>query len=227
VFRKYFAALRDESACQYVTDACDLYDGLKRFPKDSDNFQPSLRQSHPGSQLNSDVIKRAGQMILVTADLFSDYTTATFTQSESHEDMKNAQLNTVTPIRHSHTLLILVDRSPTLKSLASREHEDLKLNGISLQLSDSFNKNLNCRVDKRIQELEKEILRIVPHETKLTVGQLSKAVNALNNTRVRGHNLTAAELHFSRDGILGENLELDDHRFVKQSVSSKPEDRQQ
>ena len=87
-------------------------------------------------------------------------------------------------------------------------------------LADSFNKNSNCRVDKKIQELESDIRRIVPHESKLTPGQLSKALNVLNN-RIRGQNLSSAEIQFSRDSVKGENLDLNDMNLIAQKSKVK------
>ena len=130
VFTKYFSSLREESSCNYVTDSCDVCDGLKRFPKELDTFESKLEPDHPGSHMNADVLRRAGQIILVNMDIFSGYTTACFATSETREDMKDAILQIVTPIRHSHAVEIHTDQAPASKSLVTNEHEELTNNGM-------------------------------------------------------------------------------------------------
>ena len=170
--------------------------------------------------MNLDIIKRAGQLIVVNCDIFSGYTTAGFCKSEGREDLKDAILSVVTPVRHHHTVLVRVDNAPALQSLYNSPHDELKRNGISIELAHSFNKNSNCRVDKIIQELETEIRKISPEENKLSIGELCNAVNALNN-RIRQHGHSAAELHFSRDYAKGDNLHLNDDIINRKKIEKK------
>ena len=79
-------------------------------------------------------------------------------------------------------------------------------------LGEHANPNSNCSVDKTIRELEEEIKKIHPDGGKLTPGTLSLAVTTLND-RVRGHGLSASQLHFSRDHLTGKNLPIKDSRF--------------
>ena len=81
-----------------------------------------------------------------------------------------------------------------------------------LVLGEQANQNSNCSVDKSMQELEGELKRLDPEGGKLTSGTLSRAVTNLND-RIRGHGLSASQLHFSRDHITGKNLTLRDSRF--------------
>ena len=67
-------------------------------------------------------------------------------------------------------------------------------------------------MDKSIRELEDEIKKLHPDGGKLTPGTLSLAVTTLND-RVRGHGLSASQLHFSRDHLTGKNLRITDRRF--------------
>ena len=79
-------------------------------------------------------------------------------------------------------------------------------------LGDDENKNANCIVDKKIQELESEIKKLSCTESKLLVGTLAQAVTNLNS-RIRNQGYSAAQTHFSRDENLGVNLSLDDDKF--------------
>ena len=170
--------------------------------------------------MNIDVMKRSSQNILVNCDLFSGYVTAKIIKTEQRDDMSEGILDLVTPIRHSNKILLRVDRAPALRSLATNKEDQLEENGIKLELGDHFNKNSNCSVDKKIQELEAEIHRLCPKETKLSTGLISQAVTNLNN-RIRNQNMSAAQIHFSRDIIAGHNLHLNDKNLMEDKLQKR------
>lgn len=128
----------------------------------------------------------------------------------------------VTPIRHSATVKVRVDKAPSFKSLATRNHTDLMDNNIELILADDENKNSNCVVDKIIQELEVEIRKLVLKEIPISPGTLAKAVDILNN-RIRGQGLTSSQIHFSRDSITGTNLFLNDENLISSKAMKRKE----
>ena len=98
--------------------------------------------------------------------------------------MTEAIVQVVTPIRHAHSVIVRTDKAPALKSLADKTTGQLAENGIKLILGDDINKNSNCCVDKKIQELELELKKIVQAGSQLRTGDLSKAVTVLNS-RIR------------------------------------------
>ena len=159
--------------------------------------------------MNCDVLRRAGQKIVVNTDMFSGYTTACFSETENRDDLADALVQVVTPIRNSAIVAVRIDQAPAFHSLAKNKSEILETNGIVLDLADDVNKNSNCIVDKKIKELEEELKRLSPEGDKIDLGQLALAVTMLNN-RTRNQKLTAAEVHFARDAVRGENLTLDD-----------------
>ena len=71
-----------------------------------------------------------------------------------------------------------------------------------------------------MQELQAEIRRLVTGEVALSVGTLCLAINMLNN-RVRHEGLSVAQIHFSRDTIVGQNLVLDDKMKEAKAVKKK------
>ena len=220
IFQKYFVAFNVQKECENLTADCSLCVSLARFPKELEHYDPQLVPLHPGSHMNVDVMQRASQKILVNCDLFSGLTTACFSESEQKEDMIKNILSLVTPIRHCATVLVRVDRAPALKSLAINPDPQLRSNGILLDLGDHLNKNSNCSVDKKIQELEQEIRRLCPKETKITSGLLSQAVTTLNN-RIRNQGLSASQIHFSRDTNIGMNLHLDDNKLIEDKLKKR------
>merc|ERR1712020_688735 len=143
--------------------------------------------------------------------MFSLDSDSTIVESESRENMVKAILTTVTPIRHAAEVEVRTDRAPALQSLADRPDQQLNENGIKIVLGDHANPNSNCSVDKVMRE-EEEIRKIDPGGTKLSQGELSRAVTVLNG-RIRGHGLSASQLHFSRDQFTGKNLTLKDQNF--------------
>ena len=220
IFQKYFVAFNVQRVCEDLTTDCSLCISLARYPKELEHYNPQLVPSHPGSHMNVDVMQRASQKLLVNCDLFSGLTTACILDTEQREDMVKGILSLATPIRHCATVQIRVDRAPALKSLANNPDQQLQTNGIILDLGDHLNKNSNCSVDKKIQELENEIKRLCPKETKITSGLLSQAVTNLNN-RIRNQGLSASQIHFSRDTNIGTNLHLDDTKLIEDKLQKR------
>ena len=82
--------------------------------------------------MNIDILKRAGELILVNIDLFSGYVTTCFSNSERASDLAAAIIQAVTPIRHASSLLVRVDKAPALLSLANSSQSELLDVGIKL-----------------------------------------------------------------------------------------------
>ena len=220
IFEKYFFSFGVLEACKKLREDCDICIGLEKVPKEMEEFSPRTEPSHPGSHMNVDVLKRSGQKVLVNTDLFSGYTTACFTDSETRADLEEAILQVITPIRHSAAVLARVDKASAFQSMAKNRSDMLEENGIRLDMAEDYNKNSNCAVDKKIQELEEEFRRLSPEGEKISTGQLAQAVTMLNN-RTRNQGLSAAEIHFSRDPVRGENLNLDDAKMLEERLQKR------
>ena len=162
--------------------------------------------------MNADVMCRAKQKILLNVDVFSGFMTACILINEQCEEMVKGLIQTTTPIRHSPEVIVRVDSAPALKSLEKTGHRDLAENGIKLVLGDAMNKNSNCNIDKKMQELQQELRRLCPTDRKITVSTLSRAVTNLN-ARIRNQGLTSSQIQFSRDTVSGENLNIDDEKL--------------
>ena len=160
-----------------ITSSCSFCVALARFPEELDNFNPSPGPLHPGSHMNADVLRRASQYIMVNVDRFSNFVTACLTASETREDMVEAILAVVTPVRHCSRVQVRTDRARALSSLAERPDHQLQDNGIDVVLGDHANPNKNASVDKSIQELEAELRRLSPEGKPLSVGTLSHSSN--------------------------------------------------
>ena len=220
VFNKYFVGIGTHEESKQIVNHCHLCQSIRKFPKELDKGKPQLLPSHPGSHFNSNIIRRAAQKIMVSADMFSGFVTCALIDTEGRADIVKGLLTTITPVRHSHRVLVRTDKGSSLQSLKNNEDEQLRQNGIELELGHDFNKNSNCLVDKKIQELETELIKVSPEGSSVTSGQLSQAVNCLNS-RVRKSGLSASQIHFSRDSTTGVNLTLDDSKIIKQVKDSR------
>ena len=220
VFNRYFFGILTNGTCKEVTEECSLCVSLQKYPKELDQFNPKLEPEHPGSHMNADVMQRAGQKILINTDLFSGYTTACFLESETKEEMIRGLLLLTTPMRHSPEIMVRVDTAPALKALLKSGSRDLSENGLKLVAGEDMNKNSNCSVDKKMQELQVEIKKLCPTETKISLSTLSRAVTNLNE-RIRNQGLTSSQVQFSRDTVSGENLNLDDRTLLKDKLEKR------
>ena len=212
VFERYFYSPRLEAALSTLYESCHLCLTFAKLPK-IESFQPTFFPDHPGCAMNVDILKRAGQLILICVDMFSSYVTGCFSSSEKAEDLEESIIQAVTPIRRSNPVLVRVDKAPGFVKLSKLSQSSLPTVGISLELGDDGNKNSNCVVDKIIDELESELKKISPSGGRLNSAQLAQALLSLNE-KIRNRGLSASEIHFARDSHDHQNLQLDD-KFLK------------
>ena len=212
IFNRYFFGICAHSLCELISAECSFCVSRNKFPKELDEFNPTLEPEHPGTHMNADVMRRAGQKLLINTDLFSGYTTACILDSEQKEEMIKGIILTITPVRHSAEVIVRVDSAPALLALTKTGHNDLNQNGITLALGEDMNKNSNCCVDKKMQELQTELKKLCHSESKISISTLSREVTNLNS-RVRNQGLSASQIHLSRDSFTGENLNLDDQKL--------------
>ena len=220
IFDRYFFSPRLEAALLNLYSSCHTCVSLKKFPRELDVFNPTLVPKHPGELMNTDVIRRSGQFILVTVDLFSFFVTSCLIPSEKSEDLADGIIQTVTPIRRARSVTIRVDKAPGLVKLASSVNTTLDKAGITLQLGDDENKNSNCSVDKAINEFEIELKKISPSADKVNISDLATVSMALNR-KILNRGLSAEEIHFSRDSFDNTNLTLNDQDLSDEQLSLK------
>ena len=111
---------------------------------------PMSKPSHPGMIFNADIMVRNRQKILVCRDIFSSYTTATMTPSESANDIKEALIQSISNIRSQLPVTIRTDSASAFKALVN--DQQLKSMEIEIQLTDPSNKNsVPCQIEDDIQ----------------------------------------------------------------------------
>lgn len=145
-----------------------------------ESYSPTFFPDHPGCAMNVDILKRAGQLVLINVDMFSSYVTGCFLPSEKADDLQEAIIQAVTPLRRSNPVLVRADKAPGFAKLANSSQSLLTEVGISLTIGNDENKNSNCVVDKIIDELESELRKISPSGEKLNSAQLAQALPSLS-----------------------------------------------
>ena len=215
VFERYFFSPKTEAALQELYKSCHLCLSVAKLPKELESYSPAFFPDHPGCAMNIDILKRAGQLILVNVDMFSSYVTGCFSSSEKAEDLADAIIQAVTPLRRANSVIVRVDKAPGLLKLANTSRSLLSELGIFLEPANDGNKNSNCVVDNAIKELESELRKISPSGGKLTSAQFAQALLLLNN-KIRNRGFSAAEIHFARDSHDNQNLNLDDKQLKSQ-----------
>lgn len=218
VFQRYFFCPGLSERIDKLLEECHLCQSLKNAPNVK-TTDLSPEPTHPGTHMNIDVMKRNRQNIVVNVDIFSNYVTSCIMPSESKTDMKQAIIQLVTPIRHSGNVQVKTDKASAFKSL--KEDTDLQRINITITNTLHFNKNANCEVDKAIQELQHELIKLVDPSDQITSTDLARATTILNS-RLRNRNLSASEVHFCRDSYTGENLHLNDTHLQKKKTHNSP-----
>jgi hypothetical protein len=222
VFHRYFFAPPGlDAQLSKLYEQCFTCQSLRKFKQPTD-FAPPTSPDHPGTHFQSDIIKHERQLIMVTTDLFSNYTTTCFIQSEQKEDLIGGLIQTTTPVRRAETISIRTDCAPAFRALSRNPSVELLQAGIAVILPDTdHNKNSNAKVDKIIQELQTEIRKLVPLSKPLSNADLAKSTSLLNN-RIRKAGFSAGEIQFARDLGDGTNLTLSDPQIKEANITGRP-----
>ena len=193
--------------CIAITEACTPCMSLKEIPAEVQHFKSNEPPQHPGLAFTVDVIKTNKQLVFVSVDNFSGLVAATLIKSEVMEELRDGIIKTVVPFMASSLGRVRVDPAPGFTKLSTTSGlSDL---GIELEIGNPKNKNKVALVDTKIKELRKAMLKAAPAHNVVNIRVLAKACTAVNET-IRQHNLSAKEIHFSRDSATNKNLDLND-----------------
>ena len=173
----------------------------------------------PHQHFHADIIKRAGQNILILIDHFTSLIVTALIPSEKAEDLKPELIALTTPIRHPGHITIVTDWAPGFIS-AAKTDKQLKDLHITIQLKDQLNKNFNAVVDQACQDIETEIRKLAPEGKKINPATLAKATIA-TNALLRRKGISAFKMHTSCSQDTGSNLHLDDAQLLKDQIKSR------
>ena len=220
VFIRGYAALDIDKAISSNIDSCHTCASLKKLPKHVSSFSTSSPCSFIGQRLASDVLKRSRQLILLSREAVSSYTTACIIRSEDADQLQDALIRTILPLHsvNGPPCTVRVDPAPGFQSL--HKSQPLKKYGISIELGRFKNLNKNPVAEKAVQELEDELLRIDPTGGPITEAQLSVALSCLN-ARIRLHGLSASEVFIRRNQYTAEELNNNEKDIISAQHTSR------
>ena len=211
LWNKYFFALNVDRAIDDCTNSCHLCNSLKSVP--SELFEQTSIEVpiSIGIQFSADVLRRSGQKILLVRDIFSSFTVGLIVPNERADALGEGLLQATTDLKHPTGSLIRVDDAPGF--IALQTDNVLTNFGIQIDLGRTKNVNKNATADKAVQEIEKEIKRLVPDGGPITPSTLALAVSNVNS-RIRFNGLSAREIGLKRDQYTGEPLSFPDSELA-------------
>ena len=212
VFSRYYFGIKSSEVISNVVDHCEFCNSIKCVPAEIFDQSLTLSQSAPGCVFFADVLRRCRQKICVVRDVHSSYTTASIIPDETGSSLKTALLMNTAFLRGPKCVL-RIDTATGFQSI--RHDTSLQEYGIDLDFGYTKNKNSNCVVDKGIQELEAEFLKIGCSNVPISDVQLHAALDVLNS-RVRNRGLSAKEIVFQRDQHSLEQLGFNDKDLAEQ-----------
>ena len=172
------------------------------------------------SNYNADILKRAGQCILVIRENISSFTFAQLVPDEKAITLKNTMLKMLADLLYKcgPEMIVRADPGSSWRSLLN--DKELIEKGIKLQLGHEKFQNKNCVVDKAITELHAEINKI--HQSNHKINELILAESLSNlNSRIRSTGLSAKEIWFQRDQFTGQQLPLDDRNIIQNKYKER------
>ena len=107
-----FFILGKEQKIRKLTEDCTLCQSVAKIPKEILDFEPNQAPNHPGRSFTMDVLRFAKKLIVVSVENFSGWISTEFIQSETHEQLLEGIIKTVTPFKASNLAKIRVDHAP-------------------------------------------------------------------------------------------------------------------
>lgn len=216
LFDRHFYAVGSSDTVDEVVNSCNVCNSLKKIPRELFS-QSTSATTVPGKKLSADVMRRAGQKILVVRDMLTSFTAAALIKDETASELRNSLITTCLPLQFQSST-IRVDCAPALRSLQDDTH--LLSLGIEVNLGDEKNPNKNPVADKAIQELELELLKLTGSPLPVSTTCLVQAICNLN-TRIRHSNLSAKEMLMGRDQVSGSRLKFSDDALSNLQIHNR------
>merc|ERR1711947_9254 len=114
-----------EKHLNILYESCYECQVLHKLPRELIQQETKTEASGPHEFFHADIIKRAGQKILIVTDNFSSLTNAALIDSESAEDLKKGVILLTSTMRRPDWIKIKVDNAPGFQSLTKSEDKEL------------------------------------------------------------------------------------------------------
>ena len=220
VFNRQFYTPNSDKLIRQVADNCHQCLSLRNFPKPKVPDSTSAPYSHVGSNFSADIINRSRQKILVLCEEVTKFTGATMIESETHvsvlQGLKELLLPLHPPCSPSATLKL--DPAPAMQTLFRLQ--PLQDINVLIELGESKNPNKMATIDKQIQELENELIRVIKRNNQLSRSDLSISVANLNS-RIRSCGLSSFEQWHHRSQFDKKVIHFDDDSLINSQANNR------
>ena len=210
---RYFFALDLDQSVADMCNSCHQCVSLKTVPNQLVQQSSEPPPSSAYVSYSADVMKQNRQLILVLRETVSSFTSTMLITSETGPVLREAVIQLSCHMR-PHTerrIVIRTDPAPGFQSIV--DDPMLARLNISIDIGFRKNKNKNPVIDRGIQELELELLRITPEGGPYSASTIAVATHTMNG-RIRHHGLSAYEVFTQRDQISGDPIPVSDQQLI-------------
>ena len=220
VFGRAYYALDLEEALEAVTKRCHTCVSLSNMPNRFMSQKMTTNPSTVGSNLSADVIKRAGQLILLIREYVSSYTSARLIPNEKASTIRTALLVQCSELTSQSGPIATIKLDPASASRSLVGDAELKNNGIILELGEAKYINKNPVAERAIRELHSELNRVLEGSSVISEQILARAVANLNS-RIRGEGVSSREIWTQRNQFSGEQIPIKDKMLIRSQEEKK------
>ena len=223
VFNRQFYAVNSDKHIDLTIDACHECLSLRKLSSPNIPFSTSAPYDSIGSNFSADILRRATQKILVLCEEVTKFTQSILIDSEDHICITQGLKQLLLPLHPpcSPTAKLKLDPGPGNQTLYRLQ--PLQPIHVIIELGEAKNKNKLATVDKQIQELEQELVRITRSSTcKVSQTDLSLSVASLNS-RIRSCGLSSFEQWHKRNQFDNKEINISDRSLIDSQASKRAE----
>ena len=219
---RYFYITAVNTVVDQITSSCLPCLSTARLPKalisDTTSIPAGL-----GTNFAADVLERAGQAIFICKEELSQFTAAVITADQTIPSMRDAIVQTTSPLIKLTGAEIRLDAAPAFQSLEKSCKSDPVFEALKLKvvIGRSLNPNKNPIGESTVGEVKRELLLLADPNKPISQATLSLAIRNLNS-RVRASGKTAWEMLTSRDAMTDTKTETNDET-LKEDLKQRRE----
>ena len=204
---RYFYAVGHQRMVSEVVDNCHTCLSLKQLPKEL--FPETTGEiTGFGSHFAADVMVRNTQKILLIREKLTQFTQGSILEKETGENILSALVSLIADKIPDYGSVVRTDNASMFQKLHSSStdlNSWLNKFQITIDMSDTFNKNRNPIAENLVKECHKEINKAGYGDSQLDEFQLSLVLKNINS-RIRNRGLSAKEMCFMRDQATNKNI---------------------
>ena len=208
LFTRKFFILDEAQILKTVWESCKVpCQAAKLLNKELVDYKTETKPEKVATFFNADVIEEARQKILLVKENLTSFAVTCFIKDQTKQTLIPALKNLMSQVKLGPIATVRVDGQSSLASIAN--NQDLKPDGIILEVGHSKNKNKNGPAERGVRQLREHIVKRNPKGGQINQPILSKATSNFNDI-IRYTGRSARELYLGRDSQTGEKLNISD-----------------